>query len=151
MAAGTFLLYNKAILKILDGTITLPGAVRVALVGSASNYATSTISLWGSVTDEVTSVTNSYSTSGQALATESVVVGASAGQYKFDAGDVTWTATGNPINSIRAAVLFMSGAAAGSCHVLGWVDLTTAAFNLATGNTLTIQWPATGIFTANNA
>jgi hypothetical protein len=86
MAAQAFKLYNRAIRKLGAGTIALPGAVRVALVGSAGNFATRTLSLFGSITDQVTEA-NGYSTSGKALASEVWTAGASAGQIKFDAGD----------------------------------------------------------------
>lgn len=150
MAAQAWTLYNRAIRKLGAGTIQLPGAVRIALVGSASNFATATISLFGSITDQVTEA-NGYSSSGKALASEAWTAGASAGEIKFDAADPVWTATGGAINSIKAAVLFMSGASAGACHVLAYASLTSSAFNLSSGNTLTIQFNASGIFTVANA
>jgi hypothetical protein len=150
MAASAFLLYNRAIRKLGAGVIVLPGAVRIALVGSAGNFATSTLSLFGSITDQVTSG-NGYSSSGKALASEVWTAGASAGQIKFDAADPIWTATGGAINSIRACVLFMSGTSNGLCHMLAVAALTTAAFNLSNGNTLTLQFNSSGIFTAANA
>lgn len=150
MAASAWVVYNQAIKKIGNGTISLAGAFRIALVGSAGNFATSTLSLFGSVTDQVTEA-NGYSSSGKALATEVWTAGASAGQYKFDAADVTWTATGGAINSIKAAIIFASGASAGACHVLAWSQLTSSAFNLTSGNTLTVQFNSAGVFTVANA
>lgn len=150
MAATAWVVYNKAIKKIANGTISLGGNFRMALVGSAGNFATSTLSLLGSITDQVTEA-NGYSSSGKALTTEAWTAGASAGQYKFDADDVTWTATGGAINSIKAAVIFASGASAGACHLLAWSQLTSSAFNLASGNTLTVQMAANGVFTVSNA
>lgn len=149
MAAQAFKLYNRAIRKLGAGAIILPGAVRVILVGSAGNFATKTLSLLGSITDQVTEAFG-YSSSGKPLATEVWTAGVSAGQIKFDAADPIWTATGGAINSIKACALFMSGAAAGSCHMLAYASLTSAAFNLASGNTLTLQFNASGIFTAAN-
>lgn len=150
MAAQAFRLYNRSIRKLGAGTIALPGAVRAALVGSAGNFATATISLFGSITDQVTEA-NGYSSSGKALASEAWTAGTSAGQIKFDAADPVWTATGGAINSIKAVVLFMSGASAGACHVLCRASLTSSAFNLSSGNTLTLQFNSSGIFTAANA
>ena len=150
MAAQAFKLYNRAIRKIGAGSILLTGAVRIALVGSASNFATRTLSLFGSITDQVTSG-NGYSSSGKALASESWTAGASAGQIRFDAADPVWTATGGAINSIKGCVLFMSGASAGACHLLAFASLTSSAFNLASGNTLTLQFNSSGIFTVANA
>ena len=150
MAAQAFKLYNRAIRKLGAGTIALPGAVRIALVGSAGNFATKTLSLFGSITDQVTEA-NGYSSSGKALASEVWTAGASGGQIKFDAADPIWTATGGAINSIKACVLLMSGASAGLCHLLAYASLTSSAFNLSSGNTLTLQFNASGIFTAANA
>lgn len=150
MAAQAWKLYNRAIRKLGAGTIVLPGAVRIALVKSTSNFATKTLSLLGSLTNQLTEQ-NGYSTSGKALASEAWTAGVSAGQIKFDAADPIWTATGGNITSIMAAVLFMSGAAAGSCHLLAYASLTSAAFQLSQGNTLTIQFNSSGIFTAANA
>lgn len=149
MAAQAFKLYNRAIRKLGAGTIILPGAVRIALVGSAGNFATKTLSLFGSITDQVTSG-NGYSSSGKALASEVWTAGASGGQIKFDAADPIWTATGGAINSIKACVLFMSGTSAGLCQMLCYASLTSSAFNLSSGNTLTIQFNASGVFTAAN-
>lgn len=149
MAAQAFKLYNRAIRKLGAGTIALPGAVRIALVGSAGNFATKAMTLFGSQSDQVAEA-NGYSSSGKALASEVWTAGASAGQIKFDAADPIWTATGGAINSIKACVLFMSGTSAGACHNLAYASLTSAAFNLSSGNTLTIQFNASGIFTAAN-
>lgn len=150
MAAQAFKLYNRAIRKLGAGTIALPGAVRVILAGSGGNFATKTLSLLGSLTDQVTEG-NGYSSSGKALAGEVWTAGASAGQIKFDATDPIWTATGGAINSIKALVLAMSGASAGLCHMFGFSSLTSTAFNLSTGNTLTLVFNASGVFTAANA
>jgi hypothetical protein len=146
MAAQAFKLYNRAKRKLMAGTVTLPGNYRIALVGSASNFATATLSLLGSLTDQVTEA-NGYSSSGKALASETWTAGASAGQIRFDAADPVWTATGGAINSIKAAVIFASGASAGACHLLCYASLTSAAFNLSSGNTLTLQFNSSGIFT----
>ncbi len=146
MAAQAWRVYNKAIKKIGNGTIDLPGAIRVALVTSASNFATLTLSLLGSLTNQVTEA-NGYSSSGKALASETWTVGASAGVYALDAADPIWTATGGTIPNIKAAVLFMSGASAGACHLLALASLTSTQFTLASGNTLTLQFNSSGIFT----
>jgi hypothetical protein len=121
----------------------------MVLVGSASNFATGSLILLGSLTDQVTEA-NGYSSSGKALTGEAWTAGASSGQIKLDANDPTWTATGGAINSIKAAVLVMSGASANAMHLLAYASLTSNAFNLSSGNTLTVQFNASGIFTAAN-
>ncbi len=150
MAAQAFKLYNRAIRKLGAGTIALPGAVRCILAGSGGNFATKTLSLLSQLTDECTEG-NGYSSSGKALTGEAWTAGASAGQIKFDANDPIWTATGGAINSIKGVVLAMSGTSAGLCHMLAYASLTSTAFNLSTGNTLTLTFNSAGIFTAANA
>jgi hypothetical protein len=145
MAAQPWKLYNRAIRKLGAGVIALPGAVRIALVTSASNFATATLSLLSQVTNQV-AAGNGYVTGGQGLAGEVWTAGASAGQIKFDADDPIWTATGGTIPNIKAAVLYMSG----TNHVLGYASLTSSQFTLAMGNTLTLQMHSSGIFTAAN-
>lgn len=149
MAAQKWTLYNKAIRKIGAGTMIMGNALRMALVTSASNFATKTLSLLGSLTNQVTE-SNGYSSSGKALASEGWIVGVSAGQYKLSAANPIWTATGGAIANLKAAVLFMSGASAGLCHLLAYASLTSTQFTLASGNTLTVQFNASGIFTAAN-
>lgn len=147
MAAQAWKLYNLAKKKIGNGTLSLASTVfRISLVQSASNFATATLGVFGSITSEVADG-NGYSTSGKGLANEAWTVGASARQYKFDADDVTWTGTGGAISNIKGAVIWLSGASAGARHLLCYASLTSTQFTLASGNTLTIQMPSGGIFT----
>lgn len=114
---------------------------------SGSNFGTKTLENWGSVTGEVTEG-NGYSSSGAPLSAEDWTVGASAQQYKFDANDpATWTASGGGLSLIKGAVIFASGASAGACYLLCYASLSTSSFTLADGNTLTVQFHASGIFT----
>jgi len=151
MAAQAWKLYNRAIRKLGTGTIVLPGAIRIALHGSGGNFATKTLTIKSTVTDEVTTG-NGYTAGGKALASEAWTASgtASAGQIKFDAADPIWTATGGAINSIKGAVLFTS-IAVNSGHLLAFASLTSTAFNLGSGNTLQLVFNSAGIFTAANA
>lgn len=145
MAATAWTLYDKAKKKIGNGTIKLGvDTFKVQLHQSTSNASTSTLSLATSVTNEVANG-NGYTTGGQALASVTWTVGASAAQYAFDAADPIWTATGGAINNIKFAVIRNS--AGGSAQALCWSRLTTLQFNLTQNNTLTIQMNASGIFT----
>lgn len=146
MGAGSWKVYNKTINKLMEGTISLPGAYRMALVTSASNFATDTLSLWGDVDNEVGSG-NGYASSGKGLSGESWTVSSGATQtYRFDHTDPVWTATGGTIPNIKGAVIFASGASAGACHLLCYASLTSSQFTLGSGSTLTVQQPATGVF-----
>lgn len=146
MSATAWTIYDKAKKKIGNGTIVLgAGVFKVHLHTSASNASTSTISLHSSVSSEVTQG-NGYLSAGKSLTTLAWTVGASAAQYKFDADDPLWTATGGTIPNIKFAVIRTS-INASTGHVLCWSRLTTAQFTLGSGNTLTIQMNAAGIFT----
>lgn len=149
MAAQAWTVYNKAIGKIGAGTINLPGAIRVALFTSGANFATATLSLLGSISGEVTEA-NGYTAGGKALGSESWATGASAGVWRLDAADPVFTASGGTIPNIKAAVLYMSGATAAR-HLLAFASLTSTQFTLASGNTLTLQFNSSGIFTVANA
>jgi hypothetical protein len=147
MAAQAWKLYNLAKKKIGNATINLASAnFRILLVTSASNFATKTLILAGSLTNEIADG-NGYSTSGKALSGRVWTAGASAQQYKFDVDDPVWTATGGAISNIKAAVILTSGASAGARHLLAYASLTSTQFTLSSGNTLTLQMNSSGVFT----
>ena len=147
MAAGAWTVYNLAKKKIGNGTISLAATIfRLTLHTSASNANTATHSTYSQLTGEVAEG-NGYSSSGKALASEIWTVGASAGQYKFDADDVVFTATGGTIPNIKFGVIWLSAGTTTGRHVLCRSQLTTSQFTLATGNTLTLQMASTGILT----
>lgn len=144
MAASAFRLYNRAKKYLLIGGLDLDAAtVRVGLCRGTgvSNYA---LTNWAA---SVYKAANRVSGGAYALKTltgVTVSYGASNTVIRFDASDKVWTATGSAIKSIQYLVIGVSNGASGKA--LGWVKLTTAAFDLATSNTLTIAWSTTGIF-----
>lgn len=147
MAAGAWSVYNLAKKKIGNGSIPLNStAFRIQLHTSASNFNTATLGVISSVDNQVTEA-NGYSSSGKALASEVWTVGASAGQYKFDADDVFWSANGGTIANIKGAVIWISGASAGARHLLCRSVLSTSQFSISAGNRLTIAMNASGILT----
>jgi hypothetical protein len=147
MAAGAWTVYNLAKKKIGNASLSLASTVfRLTLHTSASNANTATLGVYNSVTNEVAEG-NGYSSSGKALVNEVWTVGASAGQYKFDADDVIFTATGGTIPNIKFAVIALSAAASANRHLLCRSQLTSSQFTLASGNTLTIAMNAAGILT----
>ena len=142
MAAAAWLFYNEAKKYIGNGTIQLgTTALKMALTTSASNASTFTLSTLASVSNQI-GTSGGYATNGKALATMAWTVGASAKQYKFDADDVLWTATGGPLTNVKFAVVGVSGGKA-----VMWSKLSTAQFTVTIGNTLTIQINAGGFFT----
>lgn len=153
MAAGTWKIYAKAKKYIGNGTITLgAGVFKMQLhrtSASASILVLSTRSTNASIVGEI-SATGGYVAGGRNLppATAKWTVGASAKQYKFSytTAGLVFTGNGGPLTNIRYA-LIRNSTGAGAGKVLCFCSLSTAAFTIATGNTLTISPAATGVFT----
>lgn len=144
MAAQAWKVYNLAKKKIGNGSISLASTVmRISLVTSASNFATFTLGIFNSLTNEIADG-NGYSTSGKALTGEVWTVGASAKSYKWDFDDIVYTGTGGAIANIKGAVVWLSAAASANRHLVAFCSLTSSQFTLASGNTLTIQINALG-------
>jgi len=136
MAAAAWKVYNEAKQYMLIGTIDLDAAtLRMALHKSTSNASTFTLSTWASVTVPVAG--GGYT--GVKTLTASVTTGANASTYKFTFANVTYTASGADITSVMYAVIYISGGKA-----ICWSKLSTAAFTVTNGNTLTIAANATG-------
>lgn len=153
MAAGTWKIYAKAKKYIGNGTITLgAGVFKMQLhrtSASATILALSTRSTNASVAGEI-SATGGYAVGGRNLppATAKWTVGTSAKQYKFTYTTAGLVFTGNagPLTNVRYA-LIRNSTGAGAGKVVCFCTLSTAAFTIASGNTLTISPAATGVFT----
>lgn len=153
MAAGTWKVYAKAKKYIGAGTITLgAGVFKMQLFrasASAAILVLSTRSTNASIPGEISAV-GGYAANGRNLvpATAKWTVGASAKQYKFDYSTIglVFTASGAALNNIKYA-LIRNSTGAGAGKVLCYCTLSTAAFTIASGNTLTISPAATGVFT----
>lgn len=153
MAAGTWKIYAKAKQFIGNGTIILgAGVFKMQLhraSASAAILVLSTRSTNASIPGEISAV-GGYAANGRNLlpATGSWVVGASAKQYKFTYSTVglIFTGSGAALNNIKYALL-RNSVGAGTGKLLCFCTLSTAAFTIANGNTLTIAPAATGVFT----
>jgi hypothetical protein len=151
MAAGTIKVFNKGKKQLGRAAINLSaGPFRLTLHTSASVLKTSASALprgvYASIlAGEVASATG-YPSSGKTLATPTWTT-TSAKLWKFDAADNIFTATVSQIANIKYAAVWLSAAATAGRYLLCYVTLTTTQFTLAVGNTLTIQWPAGGLFT----
>jgi hypothetical protein len=144
MAAGAWTFYNIAKKKLADGSIDLDtNSFRMSLYTSASNAATVTLSTRTSVTSEVTEA-NGYSSSGKPLASITWANGASAKVWRWNAAAIVWTAAAGSITGVKYAVIWQSSGVADK--LLCFSQLSTAAFNITSGNTLTITPSANGIF-----
>lgn len=153
MAAGTWKIYANAKKLIGNGGITLgAGVFKMQLhrtSASAAILVLSTRSTNASIPGEI-SARGGYAANGRNLlpATGSWAVGASAKQYKFFYSTVglIFTASNSALNNIRYA-LIRNSTGAGAGKLLCFCTLSTAAFTIAIGNTLTVAPATTGVFT----
>jgi hypothetical protein len=156
MAVGTIKLYTRAKRYIGTGAITLnAGVFKMALLRTSASaiilkVTNGGISTWASLVGEI-SATGGYVAGGRNLlpATGKWTVGVSTKAMKFTQSTVglVFTANGGALTNVRYMVIRNStGAAAGK--VLCFVTLSTAAFTISTGNTLTITASTTGGFFA---
>jgi len=136
MAAAAWKVYNEAKQKLLNGTIDLDtDVIAMALYKSTSNASTFTLSTAASVTNPV----DASGYTGKKTLTTSVIAGATASVFKFTFGSVIFTASSADITSIMYALIYVSGGEA-----ICWSKLSTGAFSVTSGNTLTISPNATG-------
>ena len=142
MATSAFRLYDKAKKNMLAADLDLnAGTLRAYLCrgNGASNYA---LSVWASVYAAANRVSGGAYTNIGKTVNATLSWGASNHVIRFDSTALVWSATGgSDINSIACLVIGISNG-----KMLGWVRLTTAAFDLANGNTLTVTPSATGWF-----
>lgn len=153
MAAGKYKLYENTKKRIGDGTIDLDtNTFKSAIFLSTSNCNTLSVGtgLLADLTNQHANA-NGYATGGITLS--GVTWSQSAGVATFDANDPVWTASGGSIVG-RFNVIYQSGTFNGLTDVLVCVslmDTTPADVTATTGNTLTIQHNASGIFTLSGA
>ena len=144
MAATAWQIWAKAKKNIGNGTIKLGvNTLRMQLYTSAATGFTTaaTLSTRASCTGEVTQQFG-YLSAGKTLASVGWVQGTSVNQYKLSAASPVWSAAGGSITNIKYAMIRSS-----TTNLLCWSRLSTGKFNLTTGNTLTVNLGATGVFT----
>ena len=139
--AASLTFYQSFREYMADGTIDLDTHTFKVVLTSSSytpNASTHTV---------LTDVTNELSGNGYARATlGSVTWNRSGGTVTFDAADTVFTASGGSIVA-RYAVIYDDTAASDElvCYIL--LDTAPADVTTTSGNTLTLQWNASGIFT----
>lgn len=117
------------------------------LLKSTSNIA-KTLSTLGSITNEVASA-NGYTKSGKVI-TKTWSAGASAGQAKLNFTAVSLSASGNITSVMIYAVIARTGASAKDAanKIVGFASLTSAVFQISSGNKFILNPDATnGLFT----
>ena len=145
MAASAWTIFDAGKNFIGVGSMALSAnTFRMSLHKSAaSTNLSGAITLFTSIGNEV-GAGGGYS----ALALSGVTwaAGTSAGVQKWDCTDPVFTASASDTTNVRYAVIRKSVSATGG-HPLCFAALSTVAFTVSTGNTLTIQMATTGVFT----
>lgn len=147
MAASAWRKYDSFPEWMGDNTIDMDGdTFKMGLYLSTSNAATvDTNTVLADLTNEHANA-NGYTTGGATIG--SLTWAHSGGTTTLDCADVTWTASGGSIVA-RFAVIYddtpTSPADPLVCYSL--LDTTPADVTVTTGNVLTIQINASGIFT----
>ena len=146
MAAGAWVVHDKAKQKMLNGTLDLDtDAFVMKLMASTSNVATTTVSDATTLTNELATA-NGYTAGGAAITTPSVTE--AAGVTTFDCDDVVWNASGGSI-AARFAVIVDTTATPDEVIAHSLLDTTPADVTATDGNPLTVAIHANGVFSVS--
>lgn len=146
MAATAWAFYHEAKHKLAVGSLNLSGNVfKLQLFKTAATAPADdkTLTLASQISNQCTG--GNYSAGGKSLSNQVWVATATSVQ-KFDSDNWVITASGSAITSVLFGVIRSSTSASGGL-LLCFSQLSTAAFDVSTGNTLTIQMNTAGIFT----
>jgi len=142
MAASAWRIYSEAKKYLLTADLDLNAAtmrIKLAKGTAAANVSNYALSTFASITGAPSNLGEPHP---QSLTGLAITALAGSATIKFDATDPVFTASGGDATSIQYAVIGISGGKA-----LAWCKLSTAAFTVTSGNTLTVQFHANGIFT----
>lgn len=142
--AASITFYNNWKEAINDAALRA-ATVKVTLHSSSYTFA-ATHSVYADLTNEL-STANGYTNGGATLG--SVSWDQTGGTATFDAADTTWTASGGSIVARRAVIRVVGTINSQVDPLIASVllDTTPADVTTTTGNTLTLAWNASGIFT----
>lgn len=146
MAASIYI-YDSFKEYMADGLIDMDGdTFKVALVSSTYTPAP-THTKWADVSTYEATAANGYSAGGLTMGNTEWT--RTTGTVKFDATDSVWTASGGSITARYAVIYDDTVAATATDALVAYVLLDTSPANVTatTGNTLTLQWNSSGIFT----
>jgi len=138
--AVTISVYNHTAAKFADGSFAVSHTYKVKLLTAATFDATNT-TLAATGGTEVAGA-NGYTTGGQALANVAVST-VTTNDAKFDADDVTWTASGGNLTA-SYGILFNDTNA--NDPPLAFIDFGGSQ-TAGDGTQFKIVWNASGIFT----
>ncbi len=136
-------LYNKGKQKLLNGTIDLDGATIKAML-TTSTYAQNidTHEFRSSVTNEVTGT--GYTAGGVTLANVQVQLDLTLDRAFVTADPITLTNV--QLTGVRKVVLYKSNGTAATDDLIGILEFTADQIVSGSNGTITISFPATGIF-----
>lgn len=139
-ATGTLVMYQSWIDKQGEAVNMATDTFIVGLTSSSYTPSASTH-------DEVADITNELSGSGYSRQTlAGCTFTQTAGVAKFDCNDAVFTASGGTITG-RYFFIFDDTVAGDPLVGYGLLDVTPADVAVTDGNTLTVQWNASGIYT----
>ena len=139
MATSAWRVFRVAKLKMLDGTIDLDTHLfRMHLYVSGSNITDLGHSARGSITNELTGHAN-YTQSGLTMTGQTLALSGST--LKWDISDFVLTASGTAWTDVKHALIATSDGIP-----VCYSELSSAGFNVADGNSLTITMNTSGIF-----
>lgn len=154
MAAGKFKAYDLFKKYKDDGTLDMDDTTnwKMALFLSTSNCDTLSIgtAIYADLTNEHANA-NGYTTGGVALS--GITLTSAGATVTWDVDDAVWTASGGSIVA-RFAVIYKNATVNSIVKPLAMVcllDTTPADVTATTGNTLTVQINAAGVFTESGA
>ena len=149
MAASAWTVFNAAKHNLGLGLIDLSGdTINIGLFRtSASAALLTTISTYASIGSFTASNTNSDAKEALASLVWTGTGSANAATRKWDVADPVFTASSAAISNVRYAVVWTSGASAGVSKLVCYAALSTAQFDVASSNTLTVQMASGGLFT----
>lgn len=123
----------------------LTNTIKISLHTSAYTPNKDTHDFWDDCTNEVTGT--GYTTGGATLAgPKTLTYTAATNVLKFDADDVSWTATAANWTSPRCAIIYKVGASAATSPLMGYINFG-ADQTVSNGYKFQITFSDAGIFT----
>lgn len=144
MAAGPWTLYRNGRSKLVTGIIDLDTSVlrcRIFKAQAAASVSVATLSLLS----QIGTTNRAANMPDMTLSNVSISAIAGSATAGFFSDNLVVPASGGDATSLMYAVVYNSLSAGGG-HLLMWNKMSTAAFNVTSGNDLTINTPANGFF-----
>ena len=146
MAVQAFKFYKKY-RNYISGTVANGTTLfDLHLVKSTSNFATNTLSTYGSLTNELAAA-GGYTSAGKAM-TKTWTAGASAAIMRLNFTAISHSASAGMTSILAYVVVARTGASAKAAanKLIGYASLTSGIFGVSSGNKLIINPSANGLF-----